>query len=174
MPLLPCASVRLLGEADRVKLGGGLTVRDSVVEALRLPEVPVMVTLAVPVVAVLLAVSVKVLALVELAGLKEAVTPFGRPEAEKLTLLLKPFCSATVIALVPLVPCASVSDAGDEESVKLGGGGVDAVTLTLSKVPVARAEVVPLVTARPTYTVAFMVIVWLVPTCTQVTPSAEM
>jgi hypothetical protein len=47
-------------------------------------------------VAVLLAVSVKVLefvGLVVLAGLKEAVTPAGKPEegAAKLTLPVKPF-----------------------------------------------------------------------------------
>jgi hypothetical protein len=70
----------------------------------KLPEVPVMMTLTVPVVAVLLAVSVKVLVLVVLAGLKTAVTPLGRVELVKLTLLLKPFCGVTVMVLVPLAP----------------------------------------------------------------------
>ncbi len=52
---------------------------------------PVMVTVTVPVVAVPLAVSVNVLVLAVLLGLKDAVTPLGRPDADKLTLLLKPF-----------------------------------------------------------------------------------
>jgi hypothetical protein len=44
---------------------------------------------------------------------------------------------------------------------------------TLSNVPVARAVVFPLVTAKPTSTLCPMVIVWLVPNCVQVTPSGE-
>ena len=71
--------------------GAGLTVRESGVELLRLPEVPVIVTVAVPVLAVLLAVRVSVLVLVALLGLNEAVTPLGRPEAARLTLPLNPF-----------------------------------------------------------------------------------
>ena len=93
VPLAPCMTARLLGAADRVKLGtgAGLTVRDSAVELLRLPEVPVIVTVAVPVVAVLLAVSVRMLLLVALLGLKDAVTPLGKPDAARLTLPLNPF-----------------------------------------------------------------------------------
>ncbi len=75
-----------------------------VVVCVRLPEVPVMVTVTVPVVAVLLAASVKVLVLVVLVGLKEAVTPLGEPEADRLTLPLKPFCGVTLMVLVPLAP----------------------------------------------------------------------
>jgi hypothetical protein len=47
------------------------------------------------------------------------------------------------------------------------------VTDTLSKVAVARAEVLPLVAANPTYTVCPMLIVWLVPNGVQLTPSEE-
>jgi hypothetical protein len=67
------------------------TVRESVVDFVKLPDMPVMVTVTVPVVAVLLAESVSVLVLVGLLGLNDAVTPLGIPEADKLTLLLKPF-----------------------------------------------------------------------------------
>jgi hypothetical protein len=81
------------------------------------PDVPVMVTVDVPVVAAALAVSVNVLVLVVLLGLKEAVTPLGRPEADKLTLPLKPFCGVTVIVLVPLLPCTRVTPFGKAESV---------------------------------------------------------
>ena len=79
------------------------------------PDVPVMVTVTVPVAAVPLAVSLKALVLVVLVGLKEAVTPLGKPEADNLTLALKPFCGVTVIVLVPLVPCMTVKLLGDAE-----------------------------------------------------------
>ncbi len=79
-----------------------------------------MVTVAVPVVAVLLAVSVKVLVLVVLVGLKAAVTPLGKPDADRGTLELKPFCGLTVIVLVPLVPWVIVTADGDAERLKFG------------------------------------------------------
>jgi hypothetical protein len=71
----------------------------------------------VPVAAVLLAASVNVLVLAVLLGLNDAVTPLGRPDADKLTLLLKPFCGVTVMVLVLLVPCVIVKLLGDAESV---------------------------------------------------------
>jgi hypothetical protein len=74
-----------------------------------------MVTEAVPVVAVLLAVNVKVLVLAVLLGLKEAVTPLGTPDADKLTLPLKPFCGVTVMVLVPALPRVIVKLLGDAE-----------------------------------------------------------
>ena len=58
-----------------------LTVRASVVVATRLPEVPVMVTVAVPVVAVALAVRVSTLVPVVGFVPNAAVTPLGRPDA---------------------------------------------------------------------------------------------
>ena len=84
---------------------------------IRLPDVPVTVTEAVPVAAELLAVSVSVLVLVVLLGLNDAVTPLGRPDADKLTLLLKPFCGVTVMVLAPLAPCVIVRLFGEAESV---------------------------------------------------------
>ena len=58
----------------------------------------------VPVVAVLPAVSVKLV--VAMVGLvpNDAVTPFGRPDAAKVTLPVKPFWGATVMVLEPLAP----------------------------------------------------------------------
>jgi len=173
VPLAPCVMVKLLGEADSVKfgVGTGFTVRETVVVLVRLPEVPVMVTVTVPVVAVLLAVSVKMLVAVVGFGLKDAVTPLGKPEADKLTLPLKPFCGVTVIVLVPLAPCVMVKLLGEAKSVKLGVEGV--ASDTLSKVAVARAVGVPLVTAKPTKTFCAMLIVWLAPSCTQFAPSDD-
>lgn len=103
-PLDPCAMVRLVGEAESVKFGGGLMVRESVVEFVKLPAVPVMVTVAAPVVAVAVAVSVSVLVPVVLVGLKDAVTPAGKPAADRLTLPLNPLSGLTVMVLVPLAP----------------------------------------------------------------------
>ena len=85
------------------------------VEFVKLPEVPVMVAVTVPVVPVLLADSVRVLVVVAGFVLNDAVTPLGRPEADKLTLPLKPFCGVTVIVLVPALPCVIVKLLGDEE-----------------------------------------------------------
>ena len=85
-------------------MGAGPTVREMEVVPVKLPEVPEMVTKAVPIVAALPAVSVKVLVPVVLAGLKEAVTPVGNPDADRLTLPVNPFCGVIVTVLVPLVP----------------------------------------------------------------------
>ena len=68
-----------------------LTVRAIVVLAVRLPEVPLIVTVAVPVVAVLLAVSESTLLPVVGLVAKVAVTPLGRPEAASVMLPVKPF-----------------------------------------------------------------------------------
>jgi hypothetical protein len=149
VPLAPWVTAKELGLAERVKFGGAETVRERAVAFDRLPEVPVTVSVTVPVAAVLAADSVSVLELVVLLGAKEAVTPLGRPEADKLTLELKPFCGVTAIVLVPLVPCTTVRLPGVAESEKFGGGATGMVIETLSKVAVVRAEVLPLLTARP-------------------------
>jgi hypothetical protein len=81
----------------------------------RLPDLPMIVTETVPVVAVPLAVSVKVLVVVAGFGLNDAVTPLGRPDADKLTLPLNPFCGVTVIVLVPPAPCTMLKLLGDAE-----------------------------------------------------------
>ena len=83
----------------------------------KLLDEPVTVTVTVPVAAMLLAVSVNVLVLAVLTGLKDAVTPLGRPDADKLTLLLKPFCGVTAMVLVPVVPRVIVKLFGEAERV---------------------------------------------------------
>jgi len=84
------------------------------------PEVPVMVTVLVPVEAVELAVNVT--ELLDVVGFvpKLALTPAGNPEADKLTLPVKPLEGVTVIVLLPLLPCVTVRLAGDADSEKLG------------------------------------------------------
>ena len=97
-----------------------LTVRASVVVAVRLPEVPVMVTVDVPVVAVALAVRVSTLVPVVGFVPNVAVTPLGRPDAASVTLPVNPSTSCTVMVLVPLLPWVIVRLLGESESVKLG------------------------------------------------------
>lgn len=108
------------GEAVRVKPGASQapTPRLIVVEAVVLPEVPVMVTVDVPDVAVLLAVNVATLLLVVGLVANVAVTPLGRPDADSVTLPVKLPVSVTVIVSVALEPRAIVRDAGDAASVK--------------------------------------------------------
>ena len=80
---------------------------------------PVTVTATVPVDAVLLAVRVSALVVVVLLGLNDAVTPLGRPEADRWIAPLKPPCRVTVTVLVPLDPCGTVNPLGEAESMKL-------------------------------------------------------
>ena len=124
VPLAPCVMVTLLGDADREKSGEALTVKLTVVEWVRLPLVPVMVTVAVPVAAVLLAVNVSRLVFVVLAGVNVAVTPDGNPDADKFTLPLNPFKSVSVIVLLLLEPCVTVTAVGEAESEKSGVAAV--------------------------------------------------
>ncbi len=76
-----------------------------------------------------LTVIVMVLALVPSAGgvtgfgLAPQLTPAGWPVQESDTLLLKPFAEVTVHELVPLVPAATLSDAGLQLTLKSGDGG---------------------------------------------------
>jgi len=65
------------------------------VVAVRLPDVPVMVTVVVPRLAELLAVTVSVLIPVAGFGEKDAVTPVGSPETERLTLPVNPYWGFT-------------------------------------------------------------------------------
>lgn len=80
------------------------------------------VTMKVPRLSDVLALNVSVLVPVVLAGLKEAVTPFGKPEADKMTELLKPFNAFTVIVLVAVLPRPTFNVFGDAESPKSGAG----------------------------------------------------
>ena len=148
-------------------------MRERIVVLVKLPDEPAMVTVTVPVTAVLLAVRVNVLVLAVLAGLNDAVTPVGKPDADKLTLPLKPFSGVTVMVLALLAPWAIVALLDEVERVKFGGGGPGVVSDTLSKVAVAKEAVVRLLTAGPTHTFGAMLTVWLVPNATQFTPSAD-
>jgi hypothetical protein len=94
-----------------------LTVSAIVVEAVSVPEVPVMVTVDVPVVAVLLVVSVSTLVPVVGFVPNAAVTPLGNPDAARVTLPVNPFTSVTVIVSVAPAPCATDRVDADGASV---------------------------------------------------------
>jgi hypothetical protein len=122
VPLVPCFTVRLEGEAESEKLGVAVafTVSETEVVCVSVPLTPVMVTVEVPVVAVELAVNVTTL--VEVVGFvpNVAVTPEGNPEADNVTLPVKPPEGVTVIVLFPLLPWVTLRLAGEAERVKLG------------------------------------------------------
>src|SRR5260370_23770605 len=164
---LPAKPVEPISRSDQPggKFGESLTVSAIVAEWVKLPDFPVIVTVAVPVVAVLLAVSVSVLVVaVAGLGLKDAMTPLGRPEAEKVTLLLKPFCGVTVIVLVPLAPCAMLRLVGDAEIPKFGTAAavtmrlIVAVFVKLPEVPVMVTETVPVVAVPLADSVSVLVV----------------
>jgi hypothetical protein len=100
-PEEPGLTVRAL--ADSVNEGAA-TVRVKVVDAVRLPEVPVSVTVAFATGAEPLAVKVSVL--LEVAGFREkdAVTPAGRPERERLTVPLNPYSGVTLTEAEVVLP----------------------------------------------------------------------
>lgn len=111
----------------------------------KLPEVPVTVTVTEPVAATAEAIKVKVLLDVALLGLKDPVTPAGRPDTARVTLPLKPFRGAIVIAVLTLAPCTTVTEPGAANSEKFSAGAVAGqlftrfVALTLP-MPVAKSQ----------------------------------
>ena len=99
--------------------------------AVRVAEVPVIITVYVPAAAELLAASVITLDAALGFVPNVAVTPVGTPDAARVTLPLNPPMSVTLMVLVPLLPAATVSVSGAGESVK-PGAGVPKVTTTLA------------------------------------------
>ena len=87
------------------------TVRPIAADALREPDTPVTTTFEMEYGAELPAVRVRVLVPAVLAGLNEAVTSLGRPDADRATLPLNPPRSMTVNVVVVDAPGLSVSPA---------------------------------------------------------------
>jgi hypothetical protein len=95
-------------------------VSETVVDAVWLPEVPVMVTVTVEARTEAPAVSVSTLDPVVLLGENAAVIPLGRPDAVSATLPVNPFKSFTNIVSVALPPSATEVVDAEDDSVKLG------------------------------------------------------
>ena len=115
-----------MGDALRAKLGvaAEFTVRATVVVWVTPPPLAVTVTFVVPVVAVPLAEKVRVElpppgALIE-AGLKLAVTPVGKPEAEREIAELNPPVTAVEIVVLPELPWVTYKLVGEALNVKSG------------------------------------------------------
>ena len=83
--MLPTESVNVGTYIPTVKL----------VDLVTPPDVPVRVAVYWPTVAVLLAVSVRALLPLVGFGLRDAVTPLGRPDTERLTLPVNPYSENT-------------------------------------------------------------------------------
>ena len=98
--------------------------------------------MAVPRFAALLAFSVSVLLPLVLAGLNVAVTPFGKPVADKLTVPLNPFNLFTLIVLVTLLPRPTLKVPGAADKLK-SGAGAGALTVRLTVVVCVRLPEVP-------------------------------
>jgi hypothetical protein len=107
-----------------VKLCNAVILRETLVVALKVPEVPVTVTVTgVEVTAAEVpTASVRTSVPDTEPAAKDAVTPLGKPVAVSVTLPEKAPTSATVIVLVPLPPCATDRVAGEADNVKLGDG----------------------------------------------------
>lgn len=95
-------------------------MRERVVAVVKLPDVPVMVTVKAPVVAVPLADRVKTLLAVAGFVPKAVLTPPGNPETDRFTLPLKPLRGLIEMVVEPEVPCRIVTLDGEAERRKLG------------------------------------------------------
>ena len=174
VPLAPWLTLTAAGVADSVKFAGVLMVSAIVILLLRAPDVPVTVTVEAPGAAELEVFKVRVLDAVELAALKDAVTPEGNPEAAKVTLPLNPFCAPIAIVLVAEVPCAMLKFAGVAVSVKDGGPVIVsaslAVLVKVPDVPVIVRVAVPAAAELPAISVKVLVVVALTGLNDAVTP----
>lgn len=105
-----------------MKFGGAVTVRLIVVVCVKLPDVPVMVSVTgPPATAELLAVNVTMQEVVAGSGSNDALTPVGKVEVTaRFTLPAKPFVGFTVMVLVLLLPRATLTLFGDADKVKFG------------------------------------------------------
>jgi hypothetical protein len=119
VPLAPGATDRAAAEGLSVKLPLLVTVSETEVVALSVPEVPVMVIGYVPGTVDAATANVTTLEVADEAGLNVAVTPVGMPEAANVTLPANGLTSVTVMVSVPLAPGATDSVDAEGFSVKL-------------------------------------------------------
>jgi len=114
--LPPADTCRLV----EVEAGAAPMDRTRGVVAVRDPETPAIVTVAVANEAELLAVSVRILLCAVELGEKVAVTPSGRPPAVRLTAALNPFCGMTTTLDCPEPPGERFTRPGASMMVNLG------------------------------------------------------
>ena len=126
LPDLPRVTVSAVGDALMLKSGlaADVTVRETVVVRVRPPPMPVTVIVYVPV-AVPEATAMVIVdvpdpgAAIEV-GTKLTVTPLGWPEAERAIAASNPPDMEAVIVDVPLFPCTTETEPGEEERLRFG------------------------------------------------------
>ena len=118
-PELPRAMVRVVGDAEMVK-AAEVTVSDTVVFSVVVPEVPVTVIVYVPatVAEATTIFMVEVPAPVIDGGVKVTVTPVGWPVADSVTGELNPPVTVLVMVEVPEPPRGTDTVVGDAERLK--------------------------------------------------------
>jgi hypothetical protein len=155
-----------LGETVREKSGTGAaeTVNATVAEWLRVPEVPVSVTVAPPATAVEAAVSVTFCAVpgvnVSVAGF--AFTPVGSPVIVTETVPLKELSAvASRLTGEPVAPATMVSDLGETVREKSGTGAAETASATVAEwlrvpeEPVSVTVALPVAAAEAAVSVTF-------------------
>jgi hypothetical protein len=161
-PVAPFWTVSAAGAADNAKVGAGAMVSATAVLLVTLPEVPVIVTVAVDAAAVSDAVKVTA-PWPAVTALKFAITPAGKPEAPSVTLPLKPFAALMAMVPVLLPPGMTLTLAGFAASVKLAGtatvSSMLVLLVTLPDVPVTVTVVVPAAAFALTFKVIVVVCV---------------
>lgn len=117
LPAPPCVTVRLVGDADNVKL---LTVSVTVADRVRLPLVPVIVSVLLPPGVAAVVVIVKVLLPVPVTevGAKSAEAPAGNPVIVSAVDSESTAVAASVVVNVPFWPAVTVSVPADVATEK--------------------------------------------------------
>jgi len=128
VPLEPGARETEVGVAERVKLPGGATIKLKVaVCVMPLPD-PLTVMVYVPGVIVEGTSKVRVESpepgAGEVTGLKVAVTPVGRPEADHVIAASNPPERTAATVVLPLPPCCTVTEPGEILMLKFAVGPV--------------------------------------------------
>lgn len=95
-------------------------MRERVVALVKLPDVPVTVTVKEPVAAVPMAERVKTLLVVAGFVPNVALIPLGKPDAARVTLPLKPLRGLMEMVAEAEAPCRIVRIDGEAETRKLG------------------------------------------------------
>src|SRR5271165_1151542 len=121
-----------------------ITASVTLVVCVRLPLVPVMVTVDVPtgVVPLVVTVSVELPDPVTVAGTKFAVVPDGNPLALSVTTPPNPFNAPILAVYVVALPATTVCVPGVAVRLKLGGGGVP-LTASVTPAVCVNAPLVP-------------------------------
>jgi hypothetical protein len=132
-PFPPWTTLRFAGARLIPKSGGGATVTVIGTLALRLPDVPVTVNCEDFKAAVAVAASVSVVDEAVLAGLNEADTPVGNPDAASATVPVNPFCGCTLIETVPLPPAITFRAEAAAESLNPAEAVIVSGTVALAE-----------------------------------------